>query len=58
MMSWRAGSVVKTTCSCKGQRFESQHPHGVPQSLEAPGMHVLQGICRQNTHTQNNKIKF
>ena len=28
---WRYGSVVKSTCSCRGPRFGSQNPHSSSQ---------------------------
>jgi hypothetical protein len=34
---WRDGSVIKSTgCSSRGQRFDSQHPHGSLQSSLTP----------------------
>ena len=36
-MIWRDGSLVKSTiCSCRGPRFNSQHPHGSSQLSVTP----------------------
>ena len=37
LKDWRVGSAVKSTgCSCRGPRFDSQHPHGGSQSSVIP----------------------
>ena len=65
---WREGSVVKSTGSCPGPRFNSQHPHDGSQLpvTPVPGdpmsssgfcehcMHMLhRHTCRQSNRMQN-----
>lgn len=36
LQSWKDNSVVKSTCSCRGPRFDNQQPHSVPQPYLTP----------------------
>lgn len=68
-VGWLEGSVVQSTCSCRGLRFGSQHSHDgsqpfVTEVLGAPApapplhrhqAHTWQAYKRQDSHTH--KIK-
>lgn len=42
---WRVGSEVKSTCSCRGPGFHSQHPLGDSPRVE--GNRGIMGCCRE-----------
>lgn len=42
---WRVGSEVKSTCSCRGPGFYSQHPLGDSPRVE--GNRGIMGCCRE-----------
>lgn len=50
--SWKVGSVVKNTYSCKGPGLDSQHPHGGLPPAQAPSVNVV-----PNTQSHKNQSK-
>lgn len=50
--AWKDGSVVKSACSCRGPRFNSQNSCGDSQSFITlvPERSCYRYACEQNTH--------
>lgn len=51
---WSGGSTVKSTCSCRGQQFNSQHPHDhCPYLISVPEDPIPSpGLWEYQTHME------
>lgn len=52
--------VVKNTCSCRGRKFDSQHPYSSSQrsiTPLSPDLMLSSDFCRYQTHTWYTNIQ-